>query len=92
MQNILSITSRLFLDALSHVLSVINLDNCVDILTNVSFRNRLHWLAEKDKKTKEINGKYTSVEKGDGIVVCMYVCIIVDLHMVRGKGEKEEEE
>lgn len=54
------------------------------ILTNVSFRNRLHWLAEKDKKTKEINGKYTSVEKGDGIV---------DLHTVRGKeGEKEEEE
>lgn len=54
------------------------------ILTNVSFRNRLHWLTEKDKKTKEINGKYTSVEKGDGIV---------DLHTVRGKeGEKEEEE
>lgn len=53
------------------------------IFTNVSFRNRLHWLAEKDKKTKEINGKYTSVEKGDGIV---------DLHTVRGKeGEKEEE-
>lgn len=39
---------------------------------------------KKIKKTKEINGKYTSVEKGDGIV---------DLHTVRGKeGEKEEEE